>query len=155
MGGHGDHVALSLDLDEEARVRRRDVLPLDDLGDADKSLELGNGELVERLALLLGELGGSVVLVVGIVGDVVVVVEQELALVAGVGLAGDVVLLETDAKLAEYFSVGSEGWVLIELVVGRSLDLDGCLGCCGRLLLIICCIGIGVWCRILALGFWC
>jgi hypothetical protein len=76
-----------LDLDEQARVGRRHVDPLDDLGLADEALELGDGEPVDapQLGLRGRRLGVGVGVIAG-VGRLVVRVDDLAFDGRGVGI---------------------------------------------------------------------
>jgi len=97
-------------------------VPFDNLWVPDESLQLSNGQLVELLALLLRQLR---LLLLVLAGDLVVLVEEDLALVRALVL---VVLVDVhDAKLLEDGLVLGEGWVLgrlNEVVYDRAVGVD-------------------------------
>ena len=95
-------------------------MPLDDLGIPHEGLELGNGQLVELLPLLLGHLLRLFVLA----RDLVVLVKEDLALVAGIGFPRDLLVLDGHAKLLEYVFVGCE----CGIVLGEEVVVDGAVG---------------------------
>lgn len=106
-------------------------MPFDDLRVAHQGLELGDGQLVKLLPLLLGHL----LCVFVLAGDLVVLVEEDLAfaLVAGTGFPGDLLLRNAHAKLLEYVLVGGECRVVLgeEVVVingAVGIDLVGRVG---------------------------
>jgi hypothetical protein len=59
-------------------------------------------------------------------GDLVVLVEEDLALVAGIGFPRDLLLLNAYAKLLEYVLVGGECRVVLgeEVVVNGAVGID-------------------------------
>ena len=100
-------------------------MPFDDLCVLDESLQLSNGQLVELLALLLRQFR---LLLLVLAGDLVVLVEEDLALVRALVL---VVLVDVyDTKLLEDGLVLGEGRVLgwlDEVVYDRAVCVD--IGC--------------------------
>ena len=59
----GDRVPVRLERDQQPRVGRGDVDPLDDFGPLDEALELGDGQAGELALLAFGQLGHWLLLV--------------------------------------------------------------------------------------------
>jgi len=125
MGRHGHDVSLGFDLHEQPGGERRHIVPLNYLGVADHALEFGDGECSELLALLFGESCPARVFLV-FVGDIVVVVEKDIALVAGIGFLGNAVTIDGSTELGKDVSVGSQGFVVTQGVLEVRLLYGDC-----------------------------
>jgi hypothetical protein len=96
-------------------------VPLDDLGIPHQCLELSDGQLVQLLALLLGHL---LLRIFVFAGDLVVLVKEDLALVARVRFLGALLLVQAQAELLEDALVCRK----CRVVFGKEVVVDGAIG---------------------------
>jgi hypothetical protein len=105
-------------------------VPFDHLGVPHQCLELGDGQLVELLLFLLGQLWHCVLI---FTGDFVVLIIEDLALVSAVGFPRDLpTVVQAHAELFEHALVGGEGRVILSkkgVIYGAvGIDLIGRVG---------------------------